>query len=86
VVAVDVGKTTAAALVTDAGRHRLLGPLGFSMTAVGVGSVITKVRAVVPAGVIRGRGGGGRSLPPATGDTNGVAGLGGGGVELRPGH
>jgi len=53
VVAVDVGKTTAAALITDAGRHRLLGPLSFSMTAPGVSSVITKAQAVVPAGVIR---------------------------------
>ena len=53
VVAVDVGKTTAAALITDAGRHRLLGPLSFSMTAQGVDRVITKARAVLPAGVIR---------------------------------
>ena len=29
VVAVDVGKTTAAVLVTDAARQRLLGPLSF---------------------------------------------------------
>ena len=29
VVAVDVGKTKAAVLVTDAQRHRLLGPLEF---------------------------------------------------------
>jgi hypothetical protein len=29
VVAVDVGKNTAAALITDVGRHRLLGPLSF---------------------------------------------------------
>ena len=53
VVAVDVGKNMAAVLITDAGRHRLLGPLSFSMTAAGVDSVITKARAVVPAGVIR---------------------------------
>ena len=53
VVAVDVGKTMAAALITDVGRHRLLGPLSFSMTALGVDGVITKARAVVPAGVIR---------------------------------
>ena len=31
VVAVDVGKTTAAVLVTDAARRRLLGPLEFPM-------------------------------------------------------
>jgi transposase len=53
VVAVDAGKTTAAMLVTDATRHRLLGPLSFSMTAVGVGEVISKARVVVPTGVIR---------------------------------
>ena len=53
VVAVDVGKTTAAALITDAGRQRLLGPFSFSMTAQGVDGVITKARAVLPAGVIR---------------------------------
>ena len=40
VVAVDVGKNAAAALITDAGRHRLLGPLSFSMTAVGVEGVM----------------------------------------------
>jgi hypothetical protein len=32
VVAVDVGKTTAALSVTDAARHRLLGPVLFTMT------------------------------------------------------
>ena len=36
VVAVDVGKTTAAVLVTDAARRRLLGPLEFPMTAAGL--------------------------------------------------
>ena len=44
VVAVDVGKTKAAVLVSDAQRHRLLGPLEFSMTAGGVAQVITKRR------------------------------------------
>ncbi len=53
VVAVDAGKTTAAVLVTDATRQRLLGPLNFSVTAVGVGEVISKARVVVPSGVIR---------------------------------
>ena len=48
VVAVDVGKTRAAILVTDAGRHRLLGPVDFAMTSCGVGGVIGKVGAVVP--------------------------------------
>jgi hypothetical protein len=32
VVAVDVGKNTAAVSVIDAARHRLLGPLEFAMT------------------------------------------------------
>ena len=53
VVAVDVGKTKAAVLVSDATRHRLLGPLEFSMTAGGVAQVITRSRAVLPAGVTR---------------------------------
>ena len=53
VVAVDVGKTMAAVLITDAGRQRLLGPFSFSMTALGVDGVIRKARAVLPAGVIR---------------------------------
>jgi len=33
VVAVDVGKDRAALSVTDAGRHRLFGPVDFGMTA-----------------------------------------------------
>ena len=54
VVAVDVGKTRAALLVSDAQRHRLLGPLDFSMTGAGLAQVISKARAVVPAeGLIR---------------------------------
>ena len=53
VVAVDVGKSTAAVLVSDAQRHRLLGPLDFPMTAAGLAQVITKTRAVLPAGLIR---------------------------------
>ena len=53
VVAVDVGKTTAAVLVTDAERHRLLGPVEFLMTGLGVGEVISKARAVLPDGVCR---------------------------------
>ena len=51
VVAVDVGKTKAAVLVSDAQRHRLLGPLEFSMTAGGVAQVIIKSQAVLPAHV-----------------------------------
>jgi transposase len=54
VIAVDVGKTKAALLVSDAQRHRLLGPLDFSMAAAGVAQVISKTRAVLPAdGLIR---------------------------------
>ena len=37
VVAVDVGKTTAALSVTDAGRHRLFGPLEFRDDCAGRG-------------------------------------------------
>ena len=36
VVAVDVGKKTFALSVTDAGRHRLLGPVDFEMTGRGI--------------------------------------------------
>jgi len=49
VVAVDVGKTAAAVLVTDAGRRRLLGPIEVSMTSSGVDQLIGKIRAVIPA-------------------------------------
>ena len=53
VIAVDVGKTTAAVLVTDAARRRLLGPVEFVMTGSGVGRVIGSARAVLPDGVVR---------------------------------
>jgi transposase len=53
VIAVDVGKTSAAVSVTDAYRRRLLGPLDFSMTGPGVGRVVSQVRAVVPDGLVR---------------------------------
>jgi transposase len=53
VIAVDVGKTTAAVLVTDAARRRLLGPVEFVMTGSGVGQVIGSARAVLPDGVVR---------------------------------
>lgn len=49
VVAVDVGKTTVALSVTDAGRCRLLGPVDFAMTAPGLAGVLGRVRAVLPA-------------------------------------
>lgn len=49
VVAVDVGKTTVALSVTDAGRHRLLGPLDFPMTAPGLAVTVKRVCEVLPA-------------------------------------
>ena len=49
VVAVDVGKTTVALSVTDAQRHRLLGPLDFAMTRPGLAGTVKKVREVLPA-------------------------------------
>jgi transposase len=52
-VAVDVGKRSAAVLVTDAARCRLLGPLDFSMGGAGLAEVISKSRAVLLAGLIR---------------------------------
>ena len=39
VVAVDVGKNTAALSVTDADRRRLFGPVDFAMTAPAVAAV-----------------------------------------------
>jgi transposase len=44
VVAVDVGKTAVALSVTDAGRHRLLGPVGFEMTVRGLEGVLSLIR------------------------------------------
>jgi transposase len=49
VVAVDVGKNTVACSVTDEKRHRLLGPVDFAMTRGGLDSVVTRIRALVPA-------------------------------------
>jgi transposase len=53
VVAVDVGKRSAAVLVSDAARCRLLGPLDFSMGGAGLAEVISRSLAVLPAGLIR---------------------------------
>jgi transposase len=53
VVAVDVGKTTAALSVTDAGRHRLLGPINFAMTAAAVSAVLDRVCGVLPAAAVK---------------------------------
>jgi transposase len=53
VVAVDVGKKTAALSVTDAGRRRLLGPVDFAMTAPAVAAVLERVCAVLPAAAVK---------------------------------
>jgi transposase len=53
VVAVDVGKTKAAVLVTDAARRRLLGPLEFAMTGPGLGQVIRRAQAELSGTPIR---------------------------------
>jgi len=45
VVAVDVGKRMVALSVTDAGRHRLLGPVDFEMTARGLSGVLALIRS-----------------------------------------
>jgi transposase len=50
VVAVDVGKCSVALSVTDAGRHRLLGPVEFAMTRSALASAVGKIRAVLPDG------------------------------------
>jgi transposase len=53
VIAVDAGKTTAAVLVTDAMRKRLLGPVEFKMTGPGLAGVVAKARLVLPPGLTR---------------------------------
>ena len=45
VVAVDVGKKVVALSVTDAGRHRLLGPVDFEMTGRGLEGVLGLIRS-----------------------------------------
>ena len=57
VVAVDVGKNTAALSVTDAARHRLLGPINFAMTAPAVSVVLDRVCGVLPAAAVKVGGG-----------------------------
>ncbi len=42
-VAVDVGKTVVAVAVTDAYRHRLLGPVEFEMTGRGLEGVLALI-------------------------------------------
>ncbi|MBY0290790.1 MAG: IS110 family transposase [Mycobacteriaceae bacterium] len=49
VVAVDVGKTSASFSVTDASRHRLIGPSEFAMTGSGLAGAAARAIAVVPA-------------------------------------
>jgi transposase len=53
VVAVDVGKNTAALSVTDAARRRLLGPINFAMTAVAVSAVLDRVCGVLPGAAVK---------------------------------
>jgi hypothetical protein len=52
VVAVDVGKNTVACSVTDSRRHRLLGPLNFSMTRVGLLATVARIGEVVPSDAV----------------------------------
>jgi hypothetical protein len=53
VVAVDVGKNTAALSVTDAERRRLFGPVDFAMTAPAVTAVVEQVCAVLPGVAVK---------------------------------
>ena len=53
VVAVDVGKKTAALSVTDAARRRLWGPVDFAMSAPAVAAVLERVCAVLPAAAVK---------------------------------
>ena len=48
VVAVDVGKSCVALSVTDAARHRLLGPVEFAMTAPALSAVVERIVKVLP--------------------------------------
>jgi transposase len=48
VVAVDVGKSSAALSVTDAARCRLLGPVEFAMVRPALLQVVDRVRGVLP--------------------------------------
>jgi transposase len=48
VVAVDVGKTSASFLVTDASRHRLVKPSEFAMTGSGLTAAAARVTGVIP--------------------------------------
>jgi transposase len=50
VLAVDVGKSSLAWSLTDAGRVRLIGPLTCSMTAPKLEELVSRVRPVLPVG------------------------------------
>ncbi|MDX6327035.1 MAG: transposase [Nocardioidaceae bacterium] len=52
VVAVDVGKNTVACSVTDERRHRLLEPVDFPMTRVGLTSTLARICEVIPGEVL----------------------------------
>ena len=52
-VAVDVGKNKAALSVTDAARHRLLGPAEFAMTAPALAAVLERVGAVLSDAAVK---------------------------------
>jgi transposase len=49
VVAVDVGKTSVMASVTDDARRRLMGPVEFAMTRSGLAAAAQRVSAVAPS-------------------------------------
>lgn len=48
VVAVDVGKASALFMVSDAARHRLVGPVEFAMNCSGLTAATTRAMAAVP--------------------------------------
>ena len=52
VVAVDVGKTSVALSVTDAERHRLLGPVELAMTKPALLATVGQIRSVLPHGPV----------------------------------
>jgi hypothetical protein len=47
VVAVDIGKCSAVVSATDAGRRRLLGPVGFGMTRSDLAAVVDRIGAAI---------------------------------------
>jgi hypothetical protein len=85
VVAVDVGKNCVALSVTDAGRHRLFGPVEVAMTRPALDRVVARIGAVLSAdGVVKVGVEAARALPPADDHRVVVAGgLGGTGTQPR---